>query len=256
MMNCELKKILVAAARVLLDQKLISTPCQIAISEYNPKEKWGKYLIFCVDVSPFEEFTHIILSNYEETINQYKSNLEAFSKKYDAVRDERLKLRNYRNAIVRNSYDVLRNIMFEEPLVLSGFYSKCKKEKDSQQNVDLFHNPVYTGPNARSLDWELGCFLERQLFSANDYPNFSSTFFAFNENAYDKNNNTTIYSISVFNRAREGEKILKGQKEIVKLIEENNKAALLEDVLDKIPDSEPSESVNFPPPADLKEEIT
>lgn len=255
MKNCELKKILLGVSWMLSDQKLINTPFQIAISEYNPKEKWGKYLFFCVDVSPLIEFTHIILSplRYNDTINEYKSKLESLSKKYDVVNDERLRLRNYEKAIVRNSYKDLRDIKFEAPLVLSEFYSKCKEEHNSQQIINLHLNDVYMSTKERTLNWELGCFLEKKLFSTGTYTNFSSTFFVFNENAEDKNTNTIIYSISVFNGEDEGEKIRKGQREILELIDENDKIALLEEVLDKIPDSKSSESITIPPPADVNE---
>lgn len=255
MKNYELlKEILVDVARILLDQKLICSPFQIAISEYNPKEKWGKYLIFCVDVSPLIEYTHRILSRYDKTISEYKSNLEALSKKHAGANNEYLKLRYYEKAIVKNSYEVLRNIKFQAPLVLSEFYSKCREEKNSQQNADLLHNPIYIGSTDRPLNWRLGCFLEKELFSAGVYNNFSSTFFVFKENEDYKNNNTIIYSISVFNSAIDSEKVKKGELEIVKLIDSNKKVALLEDVLDKIPDSESSKSGSLP--ADVKEEIS
>ncbi|HEX8396063.1 MAG TPA: hypothetical protein VF644_01350 [Pyrinomonadaceae bacterium] len=185
----------------LAKQQLVFNPCQLALSVYYPKNDTGKYLIFSSDVSPLMNFLHPIqhIDDYKDEYKIYLSkeleNLRKTPSEFYELRGTYFRGVNFydNGTLIQNSYEILRKIVFESPLVIGAYFKQCLAEGSSQKSDTLSFTRLKDRQIIKSKIWELGCHLEKALFLGSIYSHYSCTFFNFNGADYNQ-----IFCISLF----------------------------------------------------------
>jgi hypothetical protein len=168
-------------------------PCQIALSVYYPTKDNGKYLIFSSDIFPILNFLHPLMHSqnysdgYKDIVEKEIRELRDIPKRFSDLKAEHLSgLRFSDNQLVKNSYDALRTIVFEGPLIMGGFFKQCLKSSSPSESDSLSFYGVLENQTKTSRRWELGCRLEKALFLASICSNYTCTFFNLDEGDVDQ----------------------------------------------------------------------
>jgi hypothetical protein len=185
----------------LFERQLIFNPCQVALSVYFPEQNNGKYLIFSTDAFPILNFLHPLL-HLEDYNDSYK---KAFKKDLEKLTNASKLFPDLKNAyfektdfsdtsrLISNSYDILRKVIFEGPLLMGEFFKICLASELSQESDSLTFKGILSNQQQKSELWDFGCNFEKALFLGGICTHYSCTFFNFNDI-----DNEQILCISLF----------------------------------------------------------
>lgn len=217
----------------LAEKQLIFNPCQVAFTVYYPKADYGKYLIFCSDIFPIINFLHP-LRHFEDFNASYKTalkkdvdNLRKIPTQFHDLRDRYFKGLNFNDptTLIKNSYQLLRNIDFEGPAVIGEFFKNCLSSNSSQQSDSLAFRTIVHHQKVNHRAWELGCLLERALFLGGIYPQYICTFFNFRGADYSQ-----VFCISLFCKTYDFTEV---EKQVLEFLKCQPAILMLEDIVEE-----------------------
>jgi len=201
----------IAIGRVILEDLLLYLaekqsefhPCQVALSVFYPREDNGKYLLFSPDVFPILYYLHPLahVQQYNESRRSIMEgqiralwDIPKFFRELKPTHFARLTFGGHLS--VKHAYQALRSVTFEGPLIMGKWFKLCIELGLPQFSDSLTFAGLIDNQIKKSKTWELGCLIEKALFLAPFYPQYTCTFFNLMNGPVDQ-----VLCITLFSRA-------------------------------------------------------
>ena len=185
---------------------LINDVFQVTVSYYDLEKQCGKYLFTACDIDSSFKLCHRLWDtaseqfhydmtnfnkNYNELLNKYSSNDET-KKLIDSL------IKSDKRVNLCSAFEILKQIDFPKPLVMSDFIKKSLKDNQSCICESLMQNTIYKERNKnKTPNWDLGVFIEDQLFNVRNNTFYLCVFFI---NTSEFQTEHKIYSVNVFHQ--------------------------------------------------------